>query len=102
MEISSSAGVLETPSLLRSPERSGALAEVSPETAGKVTLIAKPAVESDLTERKIGFRHQPLRPFQPPLHQVGVRRGSGRLFEGASEMAPRQAGDLRQRLQRYV
>src|SRR5262249_20804174 len=97
-----SSRALELRSLLRASERSGALAEVPPEAAGKVTLVAEPAVERDLAQRNIRFLEQPLRPFQPPLQQIGVRRGSDRLFECPGAMAPPQSGDLRQRLQRDV
>src|SRR5262249_30648653 len=87
---------------VRASERPGCDAEIPSEVAGKGALIAKPAVERDLTERGLGFHQQPRRPVEPSLHQVGVRGSSDRLLECPGEMAPREAGNLRQRLQTDV
>src|SRR5262249_22009780 len=78
----------------RAQERPGAHAEVSSEVAGKMTLIAEPAVERDATEGMIGLHQKLLRPRQPTLHQIGVRRGPDRLFERADEVTSRQTGGL--------
>src|SRR5215831_11039076 len=67
-----------------------------------VALIGEPDRERDLRQRKLRAGNELLRPLDPALKQVTVRRNTLGLLEGAREMKNREADDIRQRLDRDV
>lgn len=60
------------------------------------------AYVGDGADRKLAFRNQLLRAFDPTVGQIPVRCRPGRRLEGSSEMEGAEAGLVRQRLDGQV
>jgi len=56
-------------------------------------LIRKPTGQSDLAEGQLSLQHCALSEFDPPAHEIDMRRYSERLFESPTEVAITQTGE---------
>jgi hypothetical protein len=54
---------------------------------GKMTLVAKATFQSDLSKRQLRFDQYLFCAFEPPLHQIVMRRRPDGLLECADEIA---------------
>src|SRR5215472_10139465 len=77
----------------RSPPCIRSFANDAAKGTRKMRLIRKPTCQSDLAEGPLSFQHCALSEFDPPAHEVNMRRYPERLFEGPTEVAITQTGE---------
>src|SRR6266581_7938959 len=67
------------------PPQTGCLTDHAPKCSRKMGLVAHSAAQRDLAQGRIRAQHEPLRHFDPAMHEVDMRRHAEGALEGTAE-----------------